>query len=320
MVNRPLKNVGEAAETRRYVSNSLRLVKTARKRSLRAVNEHSEPVFNAPFLLPRGATQVVFQQPAKASRSALLLTLLLASGLAQAQHAVDEDGFKQPLQHLHFNPGLDQREFERSSLDALQVYDPLESWNRRVYHFNYRFDQWLFLPIVNGYRTVTPNLVQSGVSNFFNNLGDVPNLLNSLLQLKAKRSLQTGARLLLNTTVGVAGLWDPATRINLPKQREDFGQTLGFYGAPAGPYLMLPLLGPSNLRDSGGLVVDFSAKSQINLLNVAAASVSHPEISLLEVVDQRSTVNFRYGQLNSPFEYEKIRFVYHESRKLLIAE
>lgn len=257
---------------------------------------------------------------AKAICTALTTTLLLASGLTQAQHQVDDDGFKQPLEHLQFNAGLDQREFERSSLGALQVYDPLESWNRRVYHFNYRFDQWLFLPIVNGYRYVTPNLVQSGVSNFFSNLGDVPNLLNSLLQFKGKRSLQTGARLLLNTTVGVAGLWDPATRLKLPKQREDFGQTLGFYGAPAGPYLMLPLLGPSNLRDAGGLVVDFSAKSQVDLLNVATASVSHPEITLLEIVDQRSTVNFRYGQLNSPFEYEKIRFFYHESRELQIAE
>ncbi|MDH1261698.1 VacJ family lipoprotein [Pseudomonas sp. GD03944] len=248
-----------------------------------------------------------------------LLSLLFAAGLAQAQ-PVDDDGFKQPLQNLQFNPGLDQREFERSTLSALEVHDPLESWNRRVYHFNYRFDEWVFLPVVDGYRYVTPTLVQTGVSNFFSNLGDVPNLLNSLLQLKGKRSLETTARLLLNTTIGVAGLWDPATRMGLPRQREDFGQTLGFYGVPSGPYLMLPLLGPSNLRDTGGLVVDFSAESAINFLNVAEASSNHPEITLLRVVDQRSTTNFRYGQLNSPFEYEKIRYFYTESRKLQIAE
>ncbi|MCY1521571.1 MlaA lipoprotein [compost metagenome] len=257
---------------------------------------------------------------AKTFNKALFLALLLSSGLAQAQHEADDDGFKQPLQHLQFNPGLDQREFERSTLGALNVFDPLESWNRRVYHFNYRFDEWVFIPLVDGYRYVTPTLVQSGVSNFFSNLGDIPNLLNSLLQFKGKRSLETTGRLLLNTTIGVAGLWDPASRMGLPKQREDFGQTLGFYGTPAGPYLMLPLLGPSNLRDTGGLLVDFSAKSQINFLNVAEASSNHPEIFLLETVDQRSTVNFRYGQLNSPFEYEKIRYFYNESRKLLIAE
>jgi phospholipid-binding lipoprotein MlaA len=139
---------------------------------------------------------------AKPFRSALFASLILASSLVQAQHAADDDGFKQPLQHLQFNPGLDQREFERSSLGALQVYDPLESWNRRVYHFNYRFDQWVFLPIVDGYRYITPDLVQSGVSNFFSNLGDVPNLLNSALQFKGKRAMQTTARLLLNTTIG----------------------------------------------------------------------------------------------------------------------
>jgi phospholipid-binding lipoprotein MlaA len=257
---------------------------------------------------------------AKPISFAVFLSLLLGSTVACAEHTVDDDGFKQPMAHLQFNPGLDQREFERSTLNALSVYDPLESWNRRVYHFNYRFDEWVFLPIVDGYRYITPNLLQSGVSNFFSNLGDVPSLLNSALQLKGKRSMQTTARLLLNTTLGVAGLWDPATRMGLPKQKEDFGQTLGHYGTPAGPYLILPLLGPSNLRDTGGLVADFAAENQFNWLNVAEVSSNHPEVFLLKVVDQRSTVNFRYGQLNSPFEYEKVRFFYHEARKLQIAE
>ncbi|UTW09965.1 MlaA family lipoprotein [Pseudomonas benzenivorans] len=252
----------------------------------------------------------------------MLTALLLTAGLAQAQaqHEALDDGFKEPLQHLEFNPGLDQREFERSTLGALNVYDPLESWNRRVYHFNYRFDEWVFLPLVDGYRYVTPDLLETGVSNFFSNLGDVPNLFNSLLQFKGKRSMRITARLLFNTTLGVAGLWDPASRMGLPKQSEDFGQTLGFYGLPGGPYLMLPLLGPSNLRDTGGLVVDFNVDSSVNLLNVAAVSSSHPEVPLLKVVDERATTNFRYGQLNSPFEYEKLRYFYTEARKLQIAE
>ena len=248
------------------------------------------------------------------------LALLLAAGLAHGEPATDPDGFTNPMQQLQFNPYLDQREFERSTLNALQVYDPWESWNRRVYHFNYRFDEWVFLPVVEGYRYVTPGFVRSGVSNFFANLGDVPNLLNSLLQFKGKRSLQTSGRLLLNTTIGVAGLWDPATRIGLPKQSEDFGQTLGFYGVPDGPYLVLPILGPSNLRDTGGKVFDFAAESQINYLNVAEVSSDHPEITALRVVDLRHSTGFRYGQLNSPFEYEKVRYVYREARRLQIAE
>lgn len=248
------------------------------------------------------------------------LALLLAAGLAHGEPATDPDGFTNPMHRLQFNPYLDQREFERSTLNALQVYDPWESWNRRVYHFNYRFDEWVFLPVVEGYRYVTPGFVRSGVSNFFANLGDVPNLLNSLLQFKGKRSLQTSGRLLLNTTIGVAGLWDPATRIGLPKQSEDFGQTLGFYGVPDGPYLVLPILGPSNLRDTGGKVFDFAAESQINYLNVAEVSSDHPEITALRVVDLRHSTAFRYGQTNSPFEYEKLRYVYREARKLQIAE
>ncbi|WP_238474440.1 VacJ family lipoprotein [Pseudomonas cavernae] len=249
-----------------------------------------------------------------------MLALLLASSLAHAEHSTDEDGFTRPIEHLQFNPGLDQREFERSSLDALHVYDPWEGWNRRVYHFNYRFDEWVFLPVVRGYRYVTPHFVRSGVSNFFSNLGDIPNLLNSLLQFKGQRSLETTGRLLVNTTIGVVGLWDPATKFGLPKQSEDFGQTLGFYGAPSGPYLMLPLLGPSNLRDTGGLVVDYVADYEINFLNVPETSSDHPEISLLRAVDKRHSTNFRYGQTDSPFEYEKIRYVYTEARKLQIAE
>ncbi|MFC5697288.1 VacJ family lipoprotein [Pseudomonas sp. GCM10022186] len=253
------------------------------------------------------------------AKKALLIALLLASHLAQAQDP-DKDGFTQPLKDLKFNPGLDQREFERSTLDALNVYDPLESWNRRVYHFNYRFDEWVFLPVVHGYRYVTPRFVRSGVSNFFSNLGDVPNLLNSALQFKGRRAMEITGRLLLNTTIGVVGLWDPATRMGLPKQTEDFGQTLGYYGLTEGPYLMLPILGPSNLRDTGGLVVDYVADYQINFLNVPEVASDHPEITVLRMVDKRYTTNFRYGQLNSPFEYEKLRYVYTQSRRLQIAE
>ena len=256
------------------------------------------------------------------TKPSLLLALMLASGALHAADAPanDPDGFTEPLKELKFNPGLDQHEFERSTLDALNVYDPMENFNRRIYHFNYRFDEWVFLPVVDGYRYVTPQFVRSGVSNFFSNLGDIPNLLNSLLQFKGQRSMETTGRLLLNTTIGIVGLWDPATMMGLPKQSEDFGQTLGFYGVPAGPYIMLPILGPSNLRDTGGLVVDFAAENQINFLNVAEVSQDHPELFLLRSIDRRNVTTFRYGQTNSPFEYEKVRYVYTEARKLQIAE
>ena len=111
-----------------------------------------------------------------------------------------------------------------------------------------------------------------------------------------------------------------ASQWGIPKHREDFGQTLGYYGVPNGPYLMLPLLGPSNARDTAGLVVDYSLDMSVNWLNVAKESERHPEIFALKIIDQRYTTKLRYGQLNSPFEYEKIRYVYTKARELKIAE
>lgn len=247
------------------------------------------------------------------------LLLLLLTNKSYAEQT-DTDGFKNPLQSLEFNPHLGQHEFERATLEALHISDPLEQWNRRVYHFNYRFDQWVFLPIVNGYTKVTPHFVRTGVSNFFSNLGEIPTLINSALQLKGQRSMETTARILFNTTFGLAGVWDPATKMGLTKNNEDFGQTLGYYGVPHGPYLMLPLLGPSNARDTGGIVVDYTLDFSVNFLNVAKESERHPEIFALKIVDQRYITKLRYGQLNSPFEYEKIRYAYTKARELKIAE
>lgn len=247
---------------------------------------------------------------------------LLLMTLTQYSYAdeVDADGFKNPLQHLEFNKHQGQHEFERATLEALHISDPFEQWNRRVYHFNFRFDQWVFLPVVKGYAKITPHFVRTGVSSFFSNLSEIPTLANSLLQLKGHRAMETTARILFNTIFGIGGLWDPATKMGLNKNTEDFGQTLGYYGVPNGPYLMLPFLGPSNARDTGGLVADFSLDTTVNWLNMAKESKRSPEIYGLKIVDQRYITKLRYGQLNSPFEYEKIRYVYTKARELKIAE
>ena len=234
--------------------------------------------------------------------------------------ALAEDEFKYPLKDLRFNPDMDQREFERSTLNALDVYDPWERWNRYIYHFNYRADQWVLLPVVGVYQKVTPSFIRAGVRNFFSNLDDVPNLANSLLQLKAKRSANATARLLLNTTLGVGGLWDVASYFGLPKQGEDFGQTLGFYGVQPGPYVVLPLLGPSSLRDASGRLVDFAIEQQVNLVNYTEINAEHPELTVLRSINTRANTPLRYGQLNSPFEYEKIRYVFSEARKMQISD
>ena len=251
--------------------------------------------------------------------TAALLALL--AGTAHDQSKVPaEAGFTHPLRALEFNPGLDQREFERATFDDLDIPDPWESLNRRMYYFNYRLDQWVMLPAVRGYRYVTPRIVRTGVSNFFNNLGDIPTLFNSVAQLKGERAMNTTARLLFNTIIGVGGIWDPATRMGLPRYQEDFGQTLGFYGVPSGPYLILPALGPSNLRDTTGQVMDFAVERQVDYFSYSQASGGEFGLTALRLIDLRHSTSLRYGQLNSPFEYEKVRYIYTKARQLQINE
>ncbi len=128
--------------------------------------------------------------------------------------------------------------------------DPLGGINRISHSFNDVADKVLLRPIAKGYKTLTPNIAQTGVRNFFGNLGDVSNSVNNLLQGKVKASLSDVGRILINTTVGIGGLIDPASAIGLTKHNEDFGQTLRKWGVPRGPYLVVPFLGPSTITDS----------------------------------------------------------------------
>lgn len=137
--------------------------------------------------------------------------------------------------------------------------DPLEPINRGIYHFNDGVDHLIVKPAAEIYRGVLPQIVRTGVSNFFANIGDVIVALNNLLQGKFGQAVSDVGRIAVNTTAGLLGLIDVATEIGLEKHNEDFGQTLGYWGMGDGPYLVLPLLGPSNLRDSVGWVVDYFA-------------------------------------------------------------
>jgi len=136
--------------------------------------------------------------------------------------------------------------------------DPLEGMNRAIYGFNSGLDTVIIHPVVTGYDYVTPKPVKKGVSNFFGNLGDFVTVVNDILQGKFEQGLEDTSRVLWNTTLGIGGLFDPATSMGLPKHREDFGQTLGvwFSKDDPGPYLVLPVLGPSTFRDGIGLIGD----------------------------------------------------------------
>ena len=138
------------------------------------------------------------------------------------------------------------------------VYDPLEGWNRGVYAFNDGVDRAVLEPVAKGYRAVTNEPVRGGVSNFLTNLNQPVVFANTVLQGKPVASIDTATRFVVNSTVGVAGIFDVATALNVPEHKEDFGQTLGTWGVPNGPYIVLPLLGASNLRDTVGFGVDMA--------------------------------------------------------------
>lgn len=143
--------------------------------------------------------------------------------------------------------------------DKAVVADPYESFNRPVHKFNSKVDTYIAKPIADGYKQITPDFLQKGVNNFFNNLQEVNVILNDFLQAKFKQGAQDVGRLTLNTTLGLGGLIDVASQAGLDKHSEDFGQTLAVWGVPQGNYLVLPFVGPSTLRELPGYVVDAAA-------------------------------------------------------------
>jgi phospholipid-binding lipoprotein MlaA len=142
---------------------------------------------------------------------------------------------------------------------AVTENDPWEPFNRKIFWFNDKVDSYVLEPTAKGWNYVVPNEIQTCLSNFFFNLRFPIQTANDLLQGKVQRAAKDVGRFFVNTTVGVAGFFDPATSVGLDLQWEDFGQTLGWWGVGTGPYLVLPILGPSDVRDGGGLIVDTAA-------------------------------------------------------------
>ncbi|WP_320046731.1 VacJ family lipoprotein [uncultured Ilyobacter sp.] len=205
---------------------------------------------------------------------------------------------------------------EEESRNYFKAYDPWEPFNRRMYYFNAKFDEYIFLPVVDTYRYVTPNFVEKGVHNFFSNLSEIRTFVNSSLQLKGKKTLVTFNRFAINSTFGVLGFFDLASQAGLKGYKEDFGQTLTYYGVRPGPYLILPLLGPSTLRDASGIGVDTVVQSYADPLRLGDASRNDTEFLVTNSVDSRSNVDFRYYSTGTPFEYEYLRFLYIKIREI----
>lgn len=146
--------------------------------------------------------------------------------------------------------------------------DPLETFNRSVFNFNEGLDRAVLKPVATAYRDVTPAPVRTGVTSFFENISDMWSFFNNVMQAKPVEAADTFFRVTVNTFWGLGGIFDVASQMNIPKHKQDFGQTLGVWGVAPGPYLVLPVLGPSTIRDTLGLVVDAQGNLVTHVDNV----------------------------------------------------
>lgn len=166
--------------------------------------------------------------------------------------------------------------------------DPLEGMNRGIYKFNDVADRVLLKPVATAYKTVTPSPIRKGFNNFFNNLGSITTVLNDLLQLKFANAFTDAGRFIINSTFGLAGFIDVASMDNIPNRKEDFGQTLGYWGVGNGAYLVLPFLGPSTLRDTSGLVFDTVTTDPITYTHNIGEIRLHNQLRAAQLIDRRT--------------------------------
>lgn len=197
---------------------------------------------------------------------------------------------------------------------AERAADPWEGFNRKVYAFNEFLDRNLVKPAAKVYQKVTPQVLDDGISNFFSNLEEVPDLLNHLLQFRMAEAFVGGGRLIVNTTVGLGGFIDVATRIGLERTDTDFGLTLARWGADSGPYLVLPFFGASTVRDGVGRVGDFFFLHPLNYVEDDATRYS---LRALEITDLRADL-LKAEELITGDRYIFLRDLYLQRRQYLI--
>jgi len=201
------------------------------------------------------------------------------------------------------------------------VDDPWESWNRSTLEFNEDFDDIIMKPLAKGYLFSTPEPIDRGVSNFFNNIDDIGISINSLLQLKFIDSATDISRFIINSTIGIAGVIDVATMIDLAKHNEDFGQTLGVWGVPSGPYLVLPFWGPSSPRGTAGLIGD-GVLDPLNYTIFAgpAISAAGTVADILDSTDKRAgfMTTERFVNEAAINRYDFIKSSYIQYREYLV--
>ena len=241
--------------------------------------------------------------------------------------AFEQDGYGVLAENLE---ELDEDYIVSSQVFQLTgINDSLEPFNRRMYAFNTQLDRKVIYPASRVYATVVPKPLRKGISNFYNNFKEIPTFVNSVLQLKPGKAANALGRLVVNSTAGLLGVVDVAKNIGLKSDPETMGDTLGHYGVGTGSYLILPVSGPSTIRDAVGTAADTAMES-------AARGVAEEKLffdtgvfdkniygftrPVVTGLNARSMFNLRYGDLNSPFEYDLVKALYYNYRKIQVAK
>ena len=210
-----------------------------------------------------------------------------------------------------------------TSNSADTIYDPFEGVNRSVYGFNESVDKAVVGPAARAYNNYVPKDARNGLGNFIANTNAPVTFVNDVLQAKPRRAAETFSRFLINSTVGLGGLFDVAGRSGLEGHTEDFGQTLGVWGVPMGPFVMAPLLGPSNLRDTVGTVVD-TAFDPLTWVSFGADNLNlyiNGGLGVAAAIDTRAGLEPAFENLRSqPEPYIALRRAYSNQRRSLVSD
>jgi phospholipid-binding lipoprotein MlaA len=211
---------------------------------------------------------------------------------------------------------LNEPPVTQADAPPLYTYDPWERPNRLIYRFNARFDENLFLPVADEYRRI-PSFIRAGVHNFFGNLAEVTTVVNDALQGQVRSGARSIGRFVINSTLGVGGLFDFASQFHLARSPATFGSTLSVWGVHPGPFLVIPILGPSTAREGLGYLGDYGISYGVNVAGLYRGPQTYA-LGIVNAIDTRASTSFRYYQTGSPFEYENVRFLY--MRKTLIED
>ncbi len=195
--------------------------------------------------------------------------------------------------------------------------DPFEGFNRGVYSFNKAVDDTVIDPITGIYRAVTPDFLDKGISNFFSNLGEISAVANDILQFKLGQAAKDSARFIVNSTMGLLGVFDVASKMDLPKNRQDFGQTLAHWGMGPGPYIMVPFLGPTTLRDATRFPVDAVLLNPVSYLENDSLRMGLFGLNFVDIKSDLLSATDLVGEVSLD-EYEFIKNAYFQQREMLI--